>query len=149
MARAAVYDTLLLDPDLIALGFDKNSILVNYNGDQRPSDTMFIVLHWENEEVPLRGDDVCYFPVKNLTVWVHVYKQFSTDFVRIDNVFDILDGIFGSMIDVDGDDGYTLSQAIPNIRSRDLRDDAYQTICRSASYRILDRVTSPVYEKEQ
>ena len=49
-----------------------------------------------------------------------------------------------AMIDVDGADGVTLSQAIPGVRSRDLRDDAYQTLCRSSSYRILDRVTASV-----
>jgi hypothetical protein len=142
MSRAAIYDAILADTSLIALGFDKNSVLVNYNGDQRPTDTMFMVLSWGNEAEGLRGDDVFNVPIKSLTIWVHMYRQFSTDFVRIDDVFDILDGILGQMIEVDGADGHTLSQAIPGLRSRDLRDDAYQTLCRSSSYRILDRVTA-------
>jgi hypothetical protein len=144
MSRAAIYDTILADQRLIDLGFDKSSVLVNYDGDQRPTDTMFMVLTWQNESEGLRGDDVFFVPIKNLTIWVHMYKQFSTDFVRIDSVFDILDSILGAMIEVDGADGVTLSQAIPGTRSRDLRDDAYQTLCRSSSYRILDRVTAPV-----
>jgi hypothetical protein len=144
MSRAAIYDAILADPDLQALGFDKDSVKVNYDGDQRPTDTMFMVLSWGNEAEGLRGDDVFSVPLKTLTIWVHVYKQFSTDFVRIDSVFDILDGLLGGMINVDGADGVTLSQAIPGLRSRDLRDDAYQTICRSSSYRILDRATASV-----
>jgi hypothetical protein len=144
MSRAAVYDAILVDPSLQSLGFDSSSVKVNYSGDQRPTDTMFMVLSWGNEAEGLRGDDVFYRPVKLLTIWVHMYKQFSTDFVRIDSVFDILDIVIGCMIDVDGTDGYTLSQAIPGTRSRDLRDDAYQTLCRSSSYRILDRVTTSV-----
>ena len=144
MSRAAIYDAILADPTITGLGFDKSSVLVNYNGDQRPADTMFIILTWGNEAEGLRGDDVFMVPLKNLTIWVHMYRQFSTDFVRIDSVFDILDGILASMIEVTGADGVTLSQAIPGIRSRDLRDDAYQTLCRSSSYRILDRVTAPV-----
>jgi hypothetical protein len=142
MARAAVYDTILADQRLIDLGFDSSSILVNYDGNQRPTDTMFMVLHWENENslnVPF-----AYAPIKNLIIWVHVYKEFSTDFVRIDDVFCILDNILFNMINVDGADGITLTLAEPLTKSRDLRDDAYQTICRSASYRILDRVTAPV-----
>lgn len=142
MSRAAVYDTILADPTIAALGFDKNSILVNYNGDQRPTDTMFMVLSWNTETEGLRGDDVFNIPLKNLTIWVHMYRQFSTDFTRIDDLFNILDGIICQMIEVDGADGYTLSQAIPGTRSRDLRDDAYQTLCRSSSYRIVDRVTA-------
>lgn len=144
MSRAAVYDTILADQRLIDLGFDKDSVLVNYNGDQRPSDTMFIVLSWGNDTEGLRGDDVFFVPIKNMTAWVHMYRQFSTDFVRIDSVFNILDNILSNMIEVTGADGVTLSQAIPGLRSRDLRDDAYQTLCRSSSYRILDRVTAPV-----
>ena len=144
MSRAAVYDAILADQRLIDLGFDKDSVLVNYNGDQRPTDTMFIVLTWNNEAEGIRGDDVFNRPVKNLTIWVHMYRQFSTDFMRIDNTFDILDCILGQMIEVDGADGHTLSQAIPGTRSRDLRDDAYQTLCRSSSYRIIDRVTASV-----
>jgi hypothetical protein len=142
MSRAAIYDAILADPTLVALGFDKTSVLVNYNGDQRPTDTMFMILTWNAETEGLRGDDVCSFPIKNLTVWVHLYRQFSTDFTRIDGVFNTLDGILGQMIQIDGADGVTLIQAIPGLRSRDLRDDAYQTLCRSSSYRILDRVTA-------
>jgi hypothetical protein len=142
MSRAAIYDAILADPSLTALGFDKDSVLVNYNGDQRPTDTMFMILTWNAETEGLRGDDIFNIPIKNLTVWVHMYREFSTDFVRIDDVFNILDGILGQMIEVDGADGVTLSQAIPGLRSRDLRDDAYQTLCRSSSYRILDRVTA-------
>ena len=144
MSRAAVYDTILADQRLVDLGFDKDSVLVNYNGDQRPTDTMFIVLSWGNDTEGLRGDDVFFVPIKNMTAWVHMYRQFSTDFVRIDSVFNILDNILSNMIEVTGADGVTLSQAIPGLRSRDLRDDAYQTLCRSSSYRILDRVTAPV-----
>src|SRR6516164_5970305 len=111
MSRAAIYDAILADPSLQGLGFDKTSILVNYDGDQRPSDTLFMVLTWQNEGEGLRGDDVFFAPIKNLTIWVHMYKQFSTDFVRIDQIFDILDAILSNMIEVDGADGVTLSQA--------------------------------------
>ena len=142
MSRAAIYDAILADPNLINLGFDKDSVLVNYNGDQRPTDTMFMVLSWGNDAEGIRGDDVFSVPIKSLNIWVHMYRQFSTDFVRIDNIFDILDCTLGQMIEVNGADGYTLSQAIPGLRSRDLRDDAYQTLCRSSSYRILSRVTA-------
>jgi hypothetical protein len=144
MSRAAIYDAIVNEPLLTDLGFDKSSVLVNYDGDQRPNDTMFMVLTWNQDSEGLRGDDICFIPVKSLTIWVHVYKQFSTDFLRIDNVLNILDAVLGSMIDVGGTDGVTLSQAIPGIRSRDLKDDAYQTICRSSSYKILDRVTASV-----
>jgi hypothetical protein len=145
MARAAVLDAILADQCLIDLGFDASNVLVNYNASQRPTDTTFMVLHWDQETPGIRGDDtMLYRSFKLLTVWVHVYKEFSTDFVRIDAVLDALDVLMTSLIHVEGADGYTLSLAEVGQRSRDLRDDAYQTICRSASYRILDRVTASV-----
>jgi len=145
MARAAVYDALINDPTLQSMGFDDKSILVNYNADQRPTDTMFINLHWDREVPGVSGDDVFDIMIKNLIVWVHMYKQFSTDFVRIDDVLDAIDNCLYALINVPGADGMTLSQVNPGpgaSRSRDMRDDSYQTICRSVSYRIIDNHTS-------
>lgn len=140
MSRAAILDTLRADARLIALGFDATSIVLNYDSDQRPNDALFMVLQY--------GDDN-YFPevkryVKNLTIWVHCYADFSTDFVRIDNVIDIVDSIMENAVYIDGADGHTLTLAEPTGRSRDLRDSIYETICRSTSYRILSRQTEPV-----
>jgi hypothetical protein len=145
MARAAIYDALLNDPTLQSMGFDATSILVNYNAEQRPTDTMFINVHWDREVPGIGGDDVFDIMIKNLVVWVHMYKQFSTDFVRIDNVLDAIDACLYALINVPGADGMTVSQVNPGpgaSRSRDMRDDAYQTICRSVSYRVIDNYTS-------
>jgi hypothetical protein len=140
MSRAAIQDALLADQRLIDIGLDINSVLVNYDGEQRPNDIVFLVLRYENED---------YIPdvnrsIKHLTVWVHMYKKYSSDFVKIDKILDILDDILGNMVHVPGLDGYTLTLAEPEGRSRDLRDDVYETICRNASYRILSRQTEPV-----
>lgn len=143
MSRAAVYDALVANAQLIAMGFDVNSILVNYDGDQRPTDEMFMVLSWGPEAVELRGDDgQTMRKTRPLDIWVHCYREFSTDFVRIDNTFKIIDGLLSSMVQVPGADGYTLTMAEFTTASRDLKDDTYQTICRSSSYKILSRVTA-------
>jgi len=71
-----------------------------------------------------------------------MYREFSTDFVRIDDVIDILDRILVEIVDAAGGDGRSVSVIEPEGHSRDLRDDGYQTICRSASYRVLSRVTA-------
>jgi hypothetical protein len=143
MSRAAVYDALINDPVLQAAGFDASSILVNYDSDQRPNDEMFIVLSWGVEAIELRGDDgQTTRKSRPLEVWVHCYREFSTDFVRIDNTIKTIDGIMSSMVQVAGSDGYTLTLAEVGTASRDLKDDTYQTICRSASYKILSRETT-------
>jgi hypothetical protein len=144
MSRTAIYDTLLADSRLVALGLDANSLLVNYDGEQRPTDEIFLVLAWMPEDNILRGDDTFNRTVRNITIWVHIYKEFSTDFNRIDRIIDILDDIFANMIHVQGTDGQTVTMVETAGRSRDMRDDTYQTICRSASYRVLSRETATV-----
>jgi len=138
MSRAVVYDTLLADSALQALGFDASSILVSYTGKQRPNDKMFMVLRWESHDIDLRLGR----GPRNLTVWVHVYREYSTDFTRIDEVFGVIDAALLDLIHVEGADGQTLTTIEAQGRSRDLKDDTYQTICRSASYKVLSRVTA-------
>lgn len=147
MSRAAVYDAILANSELITLGFDKTSVLINYDGEQRPSDELFLVLHWDNDEEGLRGDDgLMVRNFRPLTIWVHMYKEFSSDFVRIDDILDILDRVLTSMVHVAGADGrtVTLIEPVEGSRSRDMRDDTYETLCRSTSYRILSRETATV-----
>lgn len=142
MARATVLDAILADTVLQGMGFDATSVKPAYDGSQRPSDEMFMVLRWETNDITLRGDDstVTKGP-KHLAIWVHMYKEFSTDFVRIDNVIERLDTVLASIIDTAGADGRTVALIEPEGRSRDLRDTTYDTFCRSTSYRVIDRVT--------
>lgn len=138
MSRAAVIDAIINDTVLSALGFDASNVKSNYDGEQRPSDQMFMVLRWGALELDpriLRG-------TKKLTIWVHVYREFSTDYVRVDNVIDRLQTVLTDMIDVPGDDGFTLTLVEPDGASEDLKDDGYQTICRAASFRVLSRRTN-------
>lgn len=149
MSRAAVYDALVNSPQLQALGLygesspgaDDGTIKVAYDGEQRPSDVMFLVLRWETESPELTGDDNFTRYVSPFVCWVHMYREFSTDYNRIKDVIKVLDDIFDNMIGVDGSDGETVTMITHAERSRDLRDDGYQTICRSVQYNCLSRPT--------
>lgn len=144
MSRAVVYDSILEDGHLGMddITFDADNVKVNYDGDQRPSDEMFIVLRWETQDIDLRGDDSSIRKGgRHLAIWVHMYKEFSTDFTRIDNVIDALDKLLVDIIDRPGADGRTLVMVEPEGHSRDLRDVTYETFCRSASYKVLSRKT--------
>jgi hypothetical protein len=144
MSRAAIYDTILADSRLQALGFDSDSVLVNYDGDQRPTDELFMVITWNPETTALQGDDIFNRPMKSMTIWVHMYHKFSSDFVRVDSVFDILDDVLQGMVHVAGSDGQTVTLVEAGNRSRDMRDDTYETICRSCQYSVLSRETTTV-----
>lgn len=144
MSRGAVDTAILASNYLIALGFDEESVLINYDGDERPNDKMFMVLHWGDEVPALRSGDGDTRNLRPLTIWVHMYREFSTDYTRIDALLNILDDIIMNLVHVPGEDGYTMTLAEKNGRSRDLRDRTYETICRSISYRILSRETETV-----
>jgi hypothetical protein len=142
MARDVVLQAILDEAIFQNQGFDDSNVLVAYDGDQRPSDKMFMVLRWETEDIDLRGDDSSVTKgVRHLAIWVHMYKEFSTDFVRIDNVLKALDNVLTNIIDRAGADGRTVVMIEPEGKSRDLRDVTYETLCRSASYRVLSRDT--------
>lgn len=137
MSRAVILSSIVADPVLRTIGFDDDNVLANYDGDQRPSDKMFMVLRWGAKELDpriLRGP-------KRLTIWVHMYREFSTDYVRIDEVIDRLEELLTGIIDVPGADGYTLTLVDQDGSSEDLKDDGYQTICRSVSFKVLSRKT--------
>lgn len=149
MSRAAVYDALLADSRLVGvppsgLGLDQDSIKVNYDSDQRPSDEIFIILGWGDTDIAIRGDDTFTRGFRNLTVWVHMYVEFSTDLNRLDDILLILDDIFDNMIDIAGADNRIVSLVEKTGKSRDMRDDVYQTLCRSATYRVLSREAATV-----
>lgn len=147
MSRAAVYDAILADPGLQALGYHGESapgkldgnFLVAYDGEQRPSDNMFMVLRWETETEELRGDDVFKRAKTPCVFWVHMYREWSTDYGHINKTMDALDNVLLNMIHVAGDDGETVTMIDGGDRSRDLRDDGYQTLCRSVQYSVLSR----------
>ena len=137
MSRAVILKAIIEDAALSYMGFDENNVKPNYDGEQRPSDKMFMVLRWG----PVDLDPKMMRGPRQLTVWVHMYREFSTDYVRIDNVIDRLRLVLSDIINVAGEDGYTLTLVEPDGFSEDMRDDGYQTICRSASFKVLSRRT--------
>lgn len=145
MSRAVVVDAILDSTALSTLGFDETSVLPNFDGDQRPAGAgdfkMFMVIRWGVDDAPPWPAFGAPNGPKHFDIWVHMPRELSTDYLHIDGVIDILDSIFSDIIDTPGDDGYTLTLIEPEGRSRDLRDDGYQTLCRQVSYRMLSRLT--------
>jgi len=137
VSRAAVMDAILAEPRLQALGFDNTSVLANYDGNQRPTDKMFMVLRWEAHDIDVRLQRGPH----HLAIWVHMYREFSTDFNHILDVIEVLDDVLTNITDTAGADGHTVTTIEAEGRSRDLKDDGYQTFCGSTSYRVISHIT--------
>lgn len=142
MSRAAVYDAIVNDPQLISLGFTTSNVLVNYDADQRPTDLtddgMFIVIRWGEHEI----DPIIKRGPRRFEVWVHILRENTTDYGHLDKVINILDGVLEDIIDTPGGDGYSVTVIEGEGHSEDFRDEVYQTLTRSASYRMISRVTA-------
>lgn len=137
MARAAVLTLLRNDSQLATLGGTGFVIAPNFSGDQAPNLAgAFMVIRWgvnDQMSMPVRGPH-------HFDLWVHLPIAVSTDYVRIDNMIDRCDQIFGAVEDTDqpvAGDGWVLDYVGFQGRGPDFKDPGYETICRRASYYAL------------
>lgn len=147
MSRAVIYDAITTNPNLTALGFSDKNVEVNYDGDQVPKVTeinsespggMFLVIRWGEEDVQAGFNKG---PI-NFEVWVHMLRQKSTDYSHVDRVINILGDSIPDIINVAGADGRTVTLVDLGTKSGDYRDEAYDTLCRSVSFKMLSRATA-------
>lgn len=145
MSRAAVFTALTTDPDLIEMGIDEDHVFPNYSMDGRPSDGKFLILRWEESTF----NSQTYTGMRNgmkraprvLTVWAHQPLEISNDFGEIDEILSRVEDVLSELEHVAGADGYTVTCVQPNGKSRDLKDDAFNTICRTSTFGVLSRKT--------
>lgn len=142
MSRAAVLSALRSDTQLTALVPQEN-IMTNYSKEGRPSNTSpgaFIILRWEEVSTNPGVSSV----TRVLTVWAHYPAESSTDYSKIDSILLRVKKILVGMEHVSGQDGYTVTCVDYNGESSDLKDDAFNTISRNSTFRVLSRATSIV-----
>lgn len=146
MSRALIEQLLTTDAELNAMGINSDTVFNQHDIDERPfDDRRFIVLRWEEAT----NFSQSYTGMRNginraprmLTIWVHSYSKWSTDFEAIDSILDRIDDIFDSVIGQPGSDGYTVTVIRNSGRSGDLKDDGWQTVTRNGAYAVLYRRT--------
>ena len=141
MSRAYIETTIGSDSTLAGLGIDDTSVFNQHDIDERPkNNSRFIVLRWE--ELVLSGIATSLERgARNLSIWVHSPKEVSTDFDAIDKILDRIDELLGAIENAAGSDGYTITTVSKAGRSADLYDEGFNTVGRSALYRVLYRRT--------
>lgn len=140
MSRAAVLSALRSDEELSELVAPEN-ILTNYSLEGRPSNLepgAFIILRWEEENTSSSVPSV----TRTLTVWAHYPAEKSTDYSRLDSIMGVVKKILTGLEHVAGQDGQTVTCVEYNGASPDLKDDAFNTISRNSTFRVLSRATS-------
>jgi hypothetical protein len=138
MARAAVLDLLRNDATLATLGGAGFVVVAEFSYQQRPNDAgAFIVICWRHTDF---DEDIQANAEQHFDLYVHIPKQLSTDYGRVDAILDRVDVIFHAVEDntpVVGGDGRQLDYVGFEGRSMDMTDEGYETICRQASYLAL------------
>ncbi|OBK14089.1 hypothetical protein [Mycobacterium asiaticum] len=145
MARDAVWKLLNTDATLKQLAGDDFVAVPQFSGDQAPAADVFIVICWRHTDF---NEDIQQNAERHFDLYAHIRKRKSTDFGRIDALFDQCDEIFKAVEDatdaVVGDDGWRLDYVGFEGRGMDFEDEGYQSICKSASYMALaSKVIAP------
>lgn len=144
MSRAYIETLLQNDATLAGLGISQWAVFNQHDIEERPrNDGPFLVIRWEESTVTSQT----YTGMSNglpraprvMTIWVHSPIEISTDFEHLDKILDRIDQLLRNLEQAPGSDGYTITSVSINGRSGDLKDPAFQTICRSADYGVLYR----------
>lgn len=126
--RKLVWSLITGDATLNAEGVVAASVLADQSVDS-PTVRPFLVLRWGPV---VRG--VGSVQVRDLTVWVH---DEPADFARIDRIIRRLRTLLESAVGMQEGGGGWLVQADWQGDSADLADDAYGTITRNTSFRVV------------
>lgn len=126
--RKLVWSLLSSDAQMIADGINADSLLGEQSVDT-PQLRPFGVLRWGENE---RG--VGASSVRTLTVWFH---DEPADYARIDRLIKRAKVVLESAVAMRETGGGWLTQADWSGDSADLADDAYGTIVRNTSFRVI------------
>lgn len=133
MARDAISSLISSDEDIRAYTVSGGHLRVfGSSATDTPIRTdLFAVVTYGIEE-PSFGT----VAVSNVTVWVHMPKEIERSYRRVDPILDRIISLMAEATQVHGADGYVLSSASPRGKSADLYDDGYQTLTKSALFRV-------------
>lgn len=137
--REFVFEKITTDPEMIALGFDADSVFTQHSVDT-PQVRPFIVMRWQATNTGFTtangGASFSKFPINQriLQVWVH---DVPADYALIDQSLKrlraLLTGVEGANVGGPNDWLHTI---IWEGDSDDLSDDEVRTITRHAQFRL-------------
>lgn len=134
MIPAGVHELLAADGALVALGISGLRIIERESTDVRPfSDGHFVIVAVEEQNyVPhvRRGPRV-------MTVWVHTPEDVTRDYRQIERILSRIDAVLSGVTHHTGTDGVRITGIRKVGASGNLRDPAWKTICRNATYQVL------------
>lgn len=134
--RDIVYQAIVTDPQLQAMGLTASHVKQARGLDVRPSDTVFAMIRWYDEGQPPFGR---VKPPRRMSVYVHVPEEKTNDFTKIDDALDRIEEVLVGLEQVEGAGGHWVTCVRYTGRSEDTKDEGLQTYYRYANFEVLYR----------
>lgn len=133
-AREAYARLVYDDAEMQSLGFIQARVWASNSIDTPPPDYPFIVINVDLQEkmFGIVGRDT-------VSYWVHVPKGISRDYSLIDMAIEQIKALMTDVVHLAGSDGWSLTSATWIDTSRDLTDDAFNTIVKFVTFQAATR----------
>lgn len=138
MIPVLIYEALSNDEKLQTLGINSESIFELQSVDERPNKDCFLIANWQESFPTFFGsqNNEVNAP-RTLILWVHQPWDITRSFNKIDSVLNAIDNVLMGLEQQLGSDNIRVSCINKQGRSGNLVDDAWKTIARNATYRVL------------
>lgn len=133
-SRAAYAMIVYGDAEMNSLGFDSSNVFAANAATSVDKDRPFIVIVSQGTEKSfgITGVDLIEY-------WVHQPKNIALDYSLLDNALTRIRELLVEVVHFSGSDGWTLSGASWVDTSRDLTDDAMNTLTKFSTFRVASR----------
>lgn len=130
-AREALARIVYEDATMQELGFVQSRVYAAGSVDTPDTEEVFIIIRVEPQEKAFGN-----VGATAVSYWVHLPKNKSRDYRVIDAAIDRLKELLAEITHYAGSDGWVLSAATWLDTSRDLTDDAFNTLTRNVTFRV-------------
>lgn len=138
MKPIIIYEKLSSNSVLNSLGINGNSIFELQSLDERPNLSCFLVINWQDSTQNFFNSQSFNLNIpRTMTLWVHQPWDITRDYSIIDKALNEVDKELLSLEQNLGTDSIRVSCVDKISRSGNLMDEAWKTIARNATYRVL------------
>lgn len=135
MTAREAYARLVYDnAEMQGLGFIQDRVWASNALDTPPRENPFIVI---NVDLTERVFGVT--GAETVSYWVHMPKELGRDYSVIDLAIEQIKALMAEVVHLAGSDGWSLTSGMWIDTSRDLTDDAFNTLVKYVTFRTATR----------
>lgn len=129
-AREAYAKLIYQDPEMQGLGFIQSRVWASNALDSPPRDAPFIVINVDGKEKSFENTGI-----ETVSYWVHIPLEMGRDYSIIDLAIEQIKELMLNVVHLTGTDGWSLTGGTWVDTSRDLLDEAFNTLVKYVTFR--------------